>query len=445
MASGDVKAQPTKATTTEEEEEETTISRRARHTIQKNDFLSTYASVALGNPFHPEDNPEGIINMGTALNHLMDEEMQARLQERDGLRYDRQFQHYYELSGTKHVRRSVADFLKRRFCPERNVDPENVVVLNGVASCLDALGHAICDPGDVLITPTPVYGRIFSNFRERALVDVRGLDTTEQTDAEGKSFSLRPDALERKIQELLGEGKRVKGIILVHPHNPMGDFYSKTLLLEILQVCKRYKLHVVVDEIYALSIFQDPETFVSTLALNSATPDPERVHFVWGLTKDLVLAGFRVGVVHSLNKDVITCLKRISTFQCTPSIIQNAAATIMNDKDWFDGFFLPTNRRKLGDAYRNTRQRLEEMGFQVREGKAGFFLWVSAKAFMKENTKEAELELFEAIFKKGVYIVPGSQLYCVSPGWFRLIFTIPPEKLEVGLAKIKSALDERRK
>ncbi|XP_068248133.1 1-aminocyclopropane-1-carboxylate synthase-like protein 1 [Palaemon carinicauda] len=432
---GDPKKSPT----------ESTISRRACHTIEKNDFLSSYASVALRNPFHPVDNPEGIINMGTALNHLMDKEMEARLQKEDGLHYDRQFQHYYDLSGTAHVRKSVAGFLKRRFCPERDIDPENVVVLNGVASCLDALGHAICDPGDVLITPTPVYGRIFSNFRERALVDVRGLDTTEQTDDEGKSFSLRPDALEKKVLELLAEGKQVRGVILVHPHNPMGDFYSKSLLLEILQVCKRYNLHVVVDEIYALSIFQDQERFVSTLALDPATPDPERIHFVWGLTKDLVLAGFRVGVVHSMNKDVITCLKQISTFQCTPSIVQNAAATIMNDKEWFDGFFLPTNVKKLGDAYRKTRQRLEDMGFQVREGKAGFFLWASARAFMKDNTKEAEVELFDAIFKKGVYIVPGSQLYCVSPGWFRLIFTIPSEKLEVGLAKIQSVVDERRK
>ena len=40
--------------------------------------------------------------------------------------------------------------------------------MNGVSSCMDALGHTICDPCDVIITPTPVYGRVFTNFTNRS-------------------------------------------------------------------------------------------------------------------------------------------------------------------------------------------------------------------------------------------------------------------------------------
>lgn len=41
-------------------------------------------------------------------------------------------------------------------------------MLNGVTSCLDALSHALCDPGDVIITPTPVYARMFTDVHDRA-------------------------------------------------------------------------------------------------------------------------------------------------------------------------------------------------------------------------------------------------------------------------------------
>ena len=31
-------------------------------------------------------------------------------------------------------------------------------------------------------------------------------------------------------------------------------------------------------------------------------PDPQRTHFMWGLSKDFGLAGFRMGFIHSYNK-----------------------------------------------------------------------------------------------------------------------------------------------
>lgn len=45
----------------------------------------------------------------------------------------------------------------------------------------------------------------------------------------------------------------------------------------------RYQLHVIVDEIYALSVFDPDVTFTSVLSLYH--PDPEKVHFIWGFSK----------------------------------------------------------------------------------------------------------------------------------------------------------------
>ena len=52
--------------------------------------------------------------------------------------------------------------------------------MNGVTSCLDALGHTICDPGDVIISPTPIYGRIFTDFTDRSGVKMAALPLSSE-------------------------------------------------------------------------------------------------------------------------------------------------------------------------------------------------------------------------------------------------------------------------
>ena len=46
----------------------------------------------------------------------------------------------------------------------------------------------------------------------------------------------------------------------------------------------RHELHVILDEIYALSVFDEATSFHSVLTI-ADLPDPQRTHFVWGFSK----------------------------------------------------------------------------------------------------------------------------------------------------------------
>ena len=100
-------------------------------------------------------------------------------------------------------------------------------------------------------------------------------------------------------------------------------------MVEIFRFCAEEKLHVIVDEVYGMSVFRADEEeeeeeegpkeeqevvvvkaangniksngrFVSSLVFGkNKLPDPERTHFVWSLSKDFALSGFRMGLVHS--------------------------------------------------------------------------------------------------------------------------------------------------
>jgi aspartate/methionine/tyrosine aminotransferase len=93
----------------------------------------------------------------------------------------------------------------------------------------------------------------------------------------------------------------IKALIITNPHNPLAVCYPKKIIESLLQFCEKHDLHFVSDEIYALSIFPNPEVgknidFVSALSidLDRIGVDPSRVHVVWSMSKDFGQSGFRM-------------------------------------------------------------------------------------------------------------------------------------------------------
>ena len=119
-------------------------------------------------------------------------------------------------------------------------------------------------------------------------------------------FSLTPELLDRTIFEQKSAGKVVRAFLYSNPNNPLGIVYPLSLTIKLMEVCKKHKVHFISDEIYALSVFKKSTPFESILSIPpEKVPDPERTHFLWGLSKDFGLAGFRIGVLHSYSESVI--------------------------------------------------------------------------------------------------------------------------------------------
>ncbi|XP_076064845.1 putative inactive 1-aminocyclopropane-1-carboxylate synthase-like protein 2 isoform X2 [Oratosquilla oratoria] len=419
------------------------LSRRATETVNIDEFLFTHFAKAEANLFHAKDNPGGIVNMGTAVNRVMEEELAERLTNSDALRFDQRYQHYFNPSGVLELRQAVADTLTRQLAPDNPVSPDNLVIMNGATSCLDALAYALCDPGDVLLTPTPVYARIFSDFEERCQVDVMPIVCKAVPDNAGESFQLCKEAVEDKIVEALSAKRRVRAFILVNPNNPLGDVYPPSLILDIMKICAKYEMHFICDEIYSLSVFDEDANFHSVLSFKDV-PDPERTHFIWAMSKDFALAGFRTGVIHTRSSSVKKCLDAVAVYQSTPALIQHASATLLSDKAWCDDLYLKINRQRLRERYTRCLAKLKGAGINVRKAKAGLFIWFNLGPYLRSRTKEDEMDLFRELLERGVYMVPGTQFYCEEPGWFRAIFAVSEVELEEGLKRILQVVEERK-
>ncbi|XP_042225161.1 probable inactive 1-aminocyclopropane-1-carboxylate synthase-like protein 2 [Homarus americanus] len=410
------------------------ISQRAHQTLAFPTFSSNYTKMIQANLYDKLTNPKGIINLAQAVNRLMEEEVLARLNMADALTLTAKHQYYSDTNGIPELRTAIAKLLTRHHKPQNSINPDNLIVMNGITACLDALSHTLCDPDDVVITPTPVYGRIYTNFHDRSAATVIPLVCSQEDD-----FALNVKDLEKLIEKTESEGRCVRACVLLHPHNPLGHIYSTAQLRSIMEICAQHEVHVIIDEIYAFSIYNKEIKFNSVLGFESL-PDPQRTHVLWGFSKDFSIPGFRLGVIHSLNPWVLSCVTTLSHYHSCPQVIQHAAATIINDEEWCDGFYLPTNQERLAKAHHKICQRLQEMEIAVCKGQGGLYVWANLQAYLQPCTEEREMALFMALVDGGVCILPGKKLYCVNPGWFRIIFAVPDEELEEGLSRIEVVL-----
>ena len=140
------------------------------------------------NPFHSETNPEGIINLGTAVNSLTEEMIEKRMSQCDIFKHKRQWQHYYGLNGTPELLTTTASFLTKRFAKWKTiVSRDNLRLVNGVSSGLEALSFVLADPEDVILVPVPTFARFFADMNERMKTNVVGFHL-EGTDRDSLYF-----------------------------------------------------------------------------------------------------------------------------------------------------------------------------------------------------------------------------------------------------------------
>jgi aspartate/methionine/tyrosine aminotransferase len=88
-------------------------------------------------------------------------------------------------------------------------------------------------------------------------------------------------------------------------------------LKEIARFCGRNNLHLISDEIFALSVYDNPQApivtpFSSILALNLGNCiDRDFIHVAYGAGKDFGATGLRLGVLHSRNEGLISAVTSI--------------------------------------------------------------------------------------------------------------------------------------
>ncbi|KAM6158293.1 1-aminocyclopropane-1-carboxylate synthase-like protein 1 [Rhynchocyon petersi] len=390
--------------------------------------------------YDEDKNPGGIINLGTSENKLVFDLISRRLSQSDMLQIEPSLLQYPDWRGHLFLREEVARFLSFYCKSPIPLKPENVVVLNGCASLLSALATVLCEAGEAFLIPTPYYGAItqhvylYGNVR---LVYVH-LDS-EGTGPDKRPFQLTVEKLEMALQGAHSEGVIVKGLILINPQNPLGDIYTPAELQDYLGFAKRYMLHVVVDEVYMLSVFEESATYHSVLSLERL-PDPQRTHVMWATSKDFGMSGLRFGTLYTENQDVASAVTSLCRYHGLSGLAQYQMAQLLRDQDWINQVYLPANHARLKAAHTYVSEELQGLGIPFLNRGAGFFIWADLRKYLPEATFEGESLLWRRFLDNKVLLSFGKAFGCKEPGWFRFIFSDKTHRLRLGMQRIRQVL-----
>lgn len=261
---------------------------------------------------------------------------------------------------------------------------------------------------------------------------VTGLDT--------RPFQLTVEKLEMALQRAHSEGVKVKGLILINPHNPLGDIYSPGELRDYLEFAKRHELHVMVDEVYMLSVFEKSAAYCSVLSLEGL-PDPQRTHVMWATSKDFGMSGLRFGTLYTENRDVATAVASLCRYHGLSGLVQYQMAQLLQDRDWINQVYLPENHARLKAAHTYVTGELRALGIPFLSGGAGFFIWVDLRKYLPEATFKEEMLLWRCFLDNKVLLSCGKTFECKEPGWFRLVFSDKAHRLCLGMQRVRQVLE----
>ncbi|KAM5248416.1 1-aminocyclopropane-1-carboxylate synthase-like protein 1 [Ctenodactylus gundi] len=391
--------------------------------------------------YDEDKNPSGIINLGTSENKLCLDLLSWRLSQSDMLRVEPALLQYPDWRGHLFLREEVARFLSFYCKSPAPLRPENVVVLNGCASLFSALATVLCEAGEAFLIPTPYYGAItqhvylYGNIR-LAYVYLG----SEVTGQDSCPFQLTVEKLEVALQGAEAEGVKVKGLILINPQNPLGGVYSPGELQEFLGFAKRHRLHVIVDEVYMLSVFKESLEYCSVLSLERL-PDPQRTHVMWATSKDFGMSGLRFGTLYTENQDVATAVASLCRYHGLSGLLQFQMAQLLRDRDWINQVYLPENHARLQAAHTYVSGELRALGVPFLSGGAGFFIWVDLRKYLRQVTFEEEMLLWRRLLANKVLLSFGKAFECKEPGWFRVVFSDRTHRLRLGMQRLRQVLE----
>ncbi|KAL6106986.1 accs [Pungitius sinensis] len=418
------------------------LSNRGNSIRQTHGILQeSFAQYAM-DKYHTTENPHGIINMGTSENKLCYDLLYKRLTKPDMLYIGPALLQYSDWRGHTFLRGEVAKFLTHYCCSPKPLKADNVVVMNGCSSLFSCIAAVICDPKDAILIPTPFYGVITEDLHLYSDVNLFHVPLNCEADGKGgQPFHLTVSKLEEGLERAKQKGLTIRAVILMNPHNPLGEIYTPKEMIAFLEFAKRNELHSIVDEIYMLTVFEEPVAFHSVLRIDSL-PDAQRTHVMWGLSKDFAMAGTRLGTLYTENTDLVEAMAKLGAFHGISGTTQHQVAQLLQDREWISDEFLPKNRCRLKAAHTYLTGELLSMRIPYLHRAASLFVWADFREYLRESTFEEELALWRRFLRHKVVLSCGQAFFCPTPGWFRIVFADQQHNLQLGLKRIRKALRE---
>ena len=151
---------------------------------------------------------------------------------------------------------SIINWIKKRYGEE--ISRDQLLLATGVLPAIQSAIRAFCPKNSKVVLNSPGYSELYVNIRKAHCVP----DESPLIKKDGR-YHLDFDDLSKRL------GKDdVHAFLLVNPHNPTGNCWSKNDLEKVADVCEQKNVMLFSDEIHCDFIAED-STFTPVYSLDS--------------------------------------------------------------------------------------------------------------------------------------------------------------------------------
>jgi LL-diaminopimelate aminotransferase len=319
---------------------------------------------------------------------------------------------YPAYSGMNLFREAVARWYAKRFGVE--LDPASeVLTLIGSKEGIAHLPLGINDPNDINLMTSPGYpvyemGTLFAGGFAHFLPLTR-------------EDNFLPDL--ENVQPLVA--RDAKALFFNYPNNPTAAVAEKDFFVKVVDFCREYHLIALHDAAYtevAFDGFKPP----SFLEVPGAKELGIEFH---SLSKTYNMTGWRLGMAVG-NAEVLAALGKIkSNIDSGPfDAIQLAGIAALDS----DQSCVRENCAILQERRDLLVTGLQKLGYDVIPPKATFYLWLPVPQGMTSLGFTTHL-----LEQAGIVTIPGNGLGEPGEGYVRLSLTVPRERLQEALERLK--------
>ena len=313
----------------------------------------------------------------------------------------------------------------------RDIGIDDIYLGNGVSELITLAMQALLNNGDEVLVPAPDYPLW------TAAVSLSGGTAVHYVCDEQADWY--PDILD--IESKINSNTRA--LVIINPNNPTGAVYSKEILLQLIELCRKHELILFADEIYSKIVYDDA---VHT-PIASLCDDVFIVSFN-GLSKSYRLAGFRSGwMILSGPKEnassYIEGLEILSNMRlCANVPAQFAVQTALGGYQSVNDLVLPGGRLKQQrDIAWELLTQIPGVSCVKPRGAIYMFPKLDPAVYKIDDDVALIMDILE---QEQILLVQGSAFNIEDTQHLRLVFLPRVDELEPAVAGIARVLGKYR-
>ncbi len=317
---------------------------------------------------------------------------------------------------------AVSSWFRSRF--DWNPDSSWLILTSGVVYAIATAVRTFTNAGDAIIIQPPVY----HPFSRYVLINNRKLVTNPLILKNGR-YEIDFDDFERKIRQ-----ERVKMFILCSPHNPVGRVWTREELIRLGDICVKYGVLVISDEIHSDFTYYGKKHTV----FGSLKPEFRESSIICTApTKTFNLAGLQVSNIFIANKklrdDYLAEISRSASGHVGTMGLIACQAAYAHGAEWLDAL-----KKYLEGNIEFVRSFLSARLPKIKliEPQGTYLLWLD---FRQLNMSEEEREEF-LIQKAGIWLSKGTIFGREGTGFERMNIASPRLILKKALLQLERAL-----